>query len=160
MRKELSFILNNEVIQIQVNPGEMLVDLLRERLGLLGTKIGCREGECGACTVLLDDQAVTSCLVPALRVHGRRITTIEGLRDEEVPHFLQVAFASEGAVQCGYCTPGLILAGVTLLKHVANPTEEEIRQALAGNLCRCGTYPRVIKAIQKAAIEMQTTGGS
>jgi len=160
MERILKFTVNDKEVKVQVYPGEMLVDVLRERLGFLGTKIGCREGECGACTVLLDGQAVNSCLVPALRVEGRHLTTIEGLGDEHSPHLLQVAFAAEGAVQCGYCTPGFILAAAALLDNNLNPTEVEIRHALTGNLCRCGTYPRVIRAIQKVSKQMGRMGGS
>jgi len=160
MLKELAFLVNEQEVQMKVHPGEMLVDVLRERLGLLGTKIGCREGECGACTVLLDGRAVNSCMVPALRVQGRSITTIEGLGDENTPHRLQRAFAEEGAVQCGYCTPGFILATASLLERNPDPSEEEIRYALAGNLCRCGTYPRVIKAIRKVCNQQTQRGES
>ena len=160
MERILKFTVNDKDVQVQVHPGEILVDVLRERLGLLGTKIGCREGECGACTVLLDGQAVNSCLVPALRVQGRDLTTVEGLGNEHTPHLLQAAFAAEGAVQCGYCTPGFVLAAVALMANDKNPTEAEIRHALAGNLCRCGTYPRVINAIQRVSREMNLIGGS
>jgi carbon-monoxide dehydrogenase small subunit len=160
LQKDLTFEVNGQEIHLQVHPGEMLVDVLRERLGLTGTKIGCREGECGACTVLLDGQPINSCMVPALRSQGRKVTTIEGLGNSEAPHLLQVAFAEEGAVQCGYCTPGFIMATAALLDHNPEPTEDEIRKALAGNLCRCGTYPRVIKAIQNVSQAMQRIGGS
>jgi aerobic-type carbon monoxide dehydrogenase small subunit (CoxS/CutS family) len=134
--------------------------VLRERLGLTGTKIGCREGECGACTILLDGRPLNSCMVPALRAQGRKVTTIEGLGNLEAPHLLQAAFAEEGAVQCGYCTPGFVLAAAALLDRNPEPSEVEIRKALAGNLCRCGTYPRVIKAIQNVSQAMQRIGGS
>jgi carbon-monoxide dehydrogenase small subunit len=158
--RDLTFEVNGQEIHLSVHPGEMLVDVLRERLGLIGTKIGCREGECGACTILLDGKPLNSCMIPALRAQGRKVTTIEGLGNSESPHFLQTAFAEEGAIQCGYCTPGFILATAALLDHNPEPTEAEIRQALAGNLCRCGTYPRVIKTIQNVSRAMQRTGGS
>lgn len=158
-QQELSFQVNGRDVRIRVHPGEMLVDVLRERLGLTGTKIGCREGECGACTVLLDGRVVNACLVPAMRVGGREVVTVEGLGDERAPHPLQTAFAEEGAVQCGYCTPGLILAAAALLESNPEPSDREIGQALAGNLCRCGTYPRVIQAIRRVSHANLRTGG-
>jgi len=160
MLEDLVFEVNSQEVHLQVLPGEMLVDVLRGRLGLTGTKIGCREGECGACTILLDGQPINSCMVPALRAQGRRVTTIEGLGNTDAPHLLQAAFAEEGAIQCGYCTPGFVLAAAALLDRNPDPSEAEIRQALAGNLCRCGTYPRVINAIRKVSQAMHRTGGS
>ncbi|MCL4458927.1 MAG: (2Fe-2S)-binding protein [Chloroflexi bacterium] len=128
-----------------------LLSLLREQLNLTGTKDGCAEGDCGACTVILDGEAVKSCLVLAVQVDGSEVTTVEGLARDGVLHRLQQSFIEEGAIQCGYCTPGMLLAAKALLDRVASPTEEEIRRTIAGNLCRCTGYLRIIRAIQAAA---------
>jgi carbon-monoxide dehydrogenase small subunit len=147
----LSFIVNGRPIELEADTSAMLVDVLREEVGLIGTKIGCREGECGACTVLLDGEPINSCLLPALKVQGRHVLTIEGLGTVDNPHPLQVAFAAEGAVQCGYCTPGMIMSAAALLARTPHPTDEDIRLALAGNLCRCTGYSKIIRAINLAA---------
>jgi carbon-monoxide dehydrogenase small subunit len=130
---------------------ERLLDVLRQQLGVTGVKEGCGEGECGACAVLLDEELVNSCLVPALQTQGASITTIEGLSDGKRLHTLQEAFLECGAAQCGICTPGMILAAHQLLKNETNPTLEEIREGLAGNLCRCTGYAQICEAVASAA---------
>lgn len=144
----LTMIVNGHPVLVEIEPDELLVDVLRERLGLTGTKIGCNEGECGACTVIMDGKPVLSCLVPALRAEGLEITTIEGLSDGEKLHPLQHAFVQYGAVQCGYCTPGLIMSAEALLRMNPNPDRDEIKEAIAGNLCRCTGYVQIIEAIE------------
>ena len=128
----------------------MLVEVLRDQLELTGTKVACGEGECGACTVLLDGQPVNSCLVPALKVQGREVLTVEGLASLGELHPLQKAFVEHGAVQCGYCTPGMLMSAKALLDHNPNPTEEEVRLAISGNLCRCTGYAKIVEAVLAA----------
>ncbi len=136
------------------HPGETLLELLR-REGYKGVKKGCGSGDCGACTVLLDGRAVNSCLVLAGKADGSEVLTIEGLSRDGVLHPLQEAFLDEGAVQCGYCTPGMILAALDLLTHQSDPSEEEIREGISGNLCRCTGYTKELRAIQVAAAKMR-----
>ncbi len=145
---------NGRWVILDISPSAMLVDVLREHLGLRGTKVACGEGECGACTVLLDGKAVVACLTPALKANGREVTTIEGLGNVRCPHPLQMAFAESGAVQCGFCTPGMIMSVAALLGQNPQPTREEIREALAGNLCRCTGYQKVIEAVEMAAQQL------
>lgn len=147
---KISFLLNNKPKEIMVMPGDLLVDILREKFHLTGTKTGCRIGECGACTVLVDGKPVNSCLVFAITVDGKEVVTVEGLGQEKL-HHLQEAFISEGAIHCGYCTPGMLLSAKALLDKNPRPTDEEIKRAISGNLCRCTGYKRIIRAIQKAA---------
>ncbi len=147
----LTMTVNGREVTVSVEADELLVDVLRERLGLIGTKIGCNEGECGACTVIMNGKAVLSCLIPALRAQGQDITTIEGLSDGETLHPLQQAFVDHGAVQCGYCTPGFIMAAKALLDENPHPTRDEIKKAIAGNLCRCTGYVKIIEAIEAVA---------
>ena len=136
---------------VDVDPARTLLSVLREELELTGAKYGCGEGQCGACTVLLGDRAVRSCMTPVSRATGARITTIEGIAGDGRMHPLQQAFIEEGALQCGYCTPGMIMSGVALLKATPSPSAPEIARAMEGNVCRCGTYPRIIAAIQRAS---------
>jgi len=152
MKKELTFTLNGEVIRAEVDPQWTLLYLLREVLELTGTKEGCGYGECGACTVIIDGQAVNSCLYPVMEAEGKTITTIEGLASKDGQlHPLQTAFINEGAVQCGFCTPGMIMSAKALLDTNDKPTEEEIKDAVAGNLCRCTGYVKIIDAIKTVA---------
>jgi aerobic-type carbon monoxide dehydrogenase small subunit (CoxS/CutS family) len=147
----LTMTVNGRQVSVEIQPDELLVDVLRDRLGLTGTKIGCNEGECGACTVIMNGQAVLSCLIPALRAEGCHIITIEGLSDGDVLHPLQQAFVEHGAVQCGYCIPGFILSAKALLDRNPHPTREEIKESIAGNLCRCTGYVKIIEAIESVA---------
>ena len=140
---------NGQMYEIEVDPWRTLLDVLRYDLGFRGAKDGCGTGSCGACTVLLDGKAVNSCLVFVAEVEGREITTIEGLSQGGKLHPLQQAFIDEGAVQCGFCTPGVILTAKALLDTNPQPTEAQIRQAIAGNLCRCTGYDKIVRAIMK-----------
>ncbi len=135
---------------LRVYPMTRLLDVLREELHLTGTKEGCGEGECGACSVLLNGQLVNSCLVPALQAHQAEITTIEGVASDECLHDIQQAFIDAGGAQCGICTPGMIVAAVNLLERVPQPSEEQIRVGLAGNLCRCTGYTKIFEAVVRA----------
>ena len=136
---------------VEAPPQESLLSVLRNRLGLTGTKYGCGEGQCGACTVLLDGRAARSCRTDVSEAVGKRITTIEGLSRKTGLHPVQTAFLEEEAFQCGYCTPGMIVATVALLKSNPHPSREDAVSALAGNICRCGTYPRILAAVARAA---------
>ncbi len=147
---------NGEAVEVEVAPGEMLADVLRYRLGLTGTKIGCNEAECGTCTVLLDGEPVLSCSLPAAKAAGRKVTTIEGLAQGERLHPLQEAFVKQGAVQCGFCIPGQIMTAAALLERESDPDEEVIRQALKDTLCRCAGYPSIIRAVRAAARSLKT----
>ncbi len=146
----MKLLVNGTEHEVEVAPGEPLLWVLRNRLGLTGTKYGCGEGQCGACTVLLDGQAAKSCRVPASNAAGKKITTIEGLSPEGKLHVVQEAFLAEEAFQCGYCTPGMVMATVSLLRKTPNPTDAQIIEGMNGNLCRCGTYPRIIAAVRRA----------
>jgi carbon-monoxide dehydrogenase small subunit len=137
--------------EAEVEPRELLVYFLRERLGLTGTNVGCDTSSCGACTVLLDGQSVKSCTVLAVQADGREVTTIEGLADNGTLHPVQQAYHEHHALQCGYCTPGFVMATVSLLEENPSPSEEEIRHALEGNLCRCTGYVNIVEAVQAAA---------
>ena len=148
----ISFKVNGDRYSLAVESNLRLVDLLRDQLNLTGTKIGCETGDCGACTVLLDGRPVNSCLTLAVEAAGREVTTIEGLAPSgEELHPVQEAFVTHGAVQCGFCTPGMVMSSVHLLRTNAHPTEEEIRRGLDGNLCRCTGYAKIIEAIKAAS---------
>jgi aerobic-type carbon monoxide dehydrogenase small subunit (CoxS/CutS family) len=149
----LTMTVNNREVAVEIQADELLVDVLRDRLGLTGTKIGCNEGECGACTIIMDDEPVLSCLVPALRAQGRKILTIEGLSDGDALHPLQQAFVDHGAVQCGYCIPGFIMSAKALLDLNPHPNRDEIKEAVAGNLCRCTGYVKILEAIEAVAAD-------
>ncbi len=155
MPKELHFVLNGREVSLEIDPSAMLVEVLRDQFGLMGTKVGCDTGDCGSCTVLIDGQPFVSCLVPAIRVEGREVVTVEGLARGEQLHPLQEAFLEEGAVQCGFCTPGILLTAEALLDCNPNPSRREIKEAIAGNLCRCTGYEQIIDAIQRAANRMR-----
>jgi len=144
----MRFTLNGKKVDVDAHPMKRLLDVLREECGLTGTKEGCGEGECGACTVLLDGEPVNSCLVPFAQAGGARVKTIEGLKGA---HPLQEAFVSEGGAQCGICTPGMLIASEALLRRNPKPNDEEIREAIAGNLCRCTGYQRIVESVRHAA---------
>jgi len=148
---KISFIINNKNVVVDVNPSMRLLDIIRDELHLTGTKEGCGEGECGACTVLVDDLPVNSCLYPVMNVEGKRVITIEGFRETESYKVIADAFADIGGSQCGFCTPGMILVSYSLLKKNPHPTDEEIRFALSGNLCRCTGYQAIVFAVKKAS---------
>ena len=143
---------NGRIHEVQAKPDAFLVDVLREQLGLTGTKYGCGMGECGACTVLADGQPIYSCLTLAVEAEGKEITTIEGLDRGGELHPVQRAFIEHGGIQCGFCTPGMILSAVALLSVNRKPSEEDIRRALCGNLCRCTGYMKIIEAVQSVAL--------
>jgi len=142
---------NGQWREAETSPDRLLIDLLREEFGLTGTKKGCGEGVCGACTVILNGRPVLACLIPAGKAEGADILTIEGLTPQQGLHPLQQAFQDEGAVQCGYCTPGMVMTAKALLDENSDPTEHEIKQALSGNICRCTGYTKIIGAIAKGA---------
>jgi carbon-monoxide dehydrogenase small subunit len=153
MEKEIvKLTVNGEAYEALVNPNSTLLDLLRDHLRLTGTKRGCDAGDCGSCTVLMDGKPVNACLVLALKAEGREITTIEGLsKGTATLHPIQEAFIEKGAIQCGFCTPGMIISAKALLDRNPQPTEEEIRAGIAGNLCRCTGYEKIVEAIKAAA---------
>ena len=153
----IDFILNGEPVSLNVDPDMPLLWVLRETLQKTGTKFGCGQGLCGACTVLINGNATRSCVLPVMSVVGQQVTTIEGLDGE---HIVQRAWLEENVSQCGYCQPGQILTTVALLANNAAPSEEQIQTALAGNICRCGTYPRILKAVQRAAVLMSESNES
>jgi carbon-monoxide dehydrogenase small subunit len=158
MPKPVVLRVNGQAYPVEVELDELLVDALRNRLGLTGTKKGCGTGDCGACTVILDGRPVTSCLVLAVAAEGKSIETVEGLADGERLHPLQRSFLDHAAVQCGYCTPGLLMMAKHLLDTNPHPTEAEVRAGIAGNLCRCTGYAKIVEAILDAADELGRDG--
>ncbi len=153
---EIEFTINGKKRRIFVKPNDLLINIIRNDLYLTGSKYGCGIGECGACTVLLDGEPVLSCLTLAVTVNGKEITTIEGLAKRDELHPMQKAFLKNGAVQCGFCTPGMILTATALLKENPDATEDEIRDYMRGNLCRCTGYIQIVKAIKECATETKT----
>ena len=147
-KKTISVTVNGAEHTLTIPPDRVLLDMLRENLGLTGTKRGCGNGECGACSVIMDGVLVNSCLVPAMKANGSEILTVEGLGDEGGLHPIQEAFLEKGAVQCGFCTPGMLLAAKNLLDQNPHPSIEEIKKAISGNLCRCTGYTKIIEAIE------------
>ena len=147
MKHNIQLNVNREIYDVYVEPRRRLIDVIRDDIGLTGTKEGCGSGDCGACTVLIDGKPVNSCLVLAIDAKGKSIVTIEGLSNGGKLHPVQEAFIKYGAIQCGYCTPGMILSAKALLDENPNPAEEEVREAIAGNLCRCTGYVKIVKAI-------------
>lgn len=156
MKKNINLKLNGKNITLYVDPASRLVDVLREDLALTGTKIGCEVGECGACTIIIDGIATTSCLVLVGQVEGAEVLTIEGLSELEIGHILQKCFVENGAIQCGFCTPGMLMSAYALLSHNPNPSREEIKNAMSGNLCRCTGYIPILNSIEKAKEELKT----
>jgi carbon-monoxide dehydrogenase small subunit len=153
--KPVKLTVNGTLYELTVPPWKTLAEVIREDLGLTGTKEGCGLGECGACTVIMDGKTVNSCLVLAAEAEGKQITTIEGLADGDKLHPIQQAFIDHGGLQCGFCTPGMIMSTKALLDKTPNPTEEEIRRGIAGNLCRCTGYTKIIESIKAAAKNME-----
>ena len=154
MRYEANLTVNGVSYPVEIEPDRSLLTVLRTEVGLTGTKEGCDDSECGACMVLIDGKPVNSCSFLALQADGRRITTIEGLASGAELHPLQRAFLAEGGVQCGFCTPGMLISATALLQHNPHPTEEEVRVALSGNLCRCTGYQGITNAVLRAAQEL------
>ncbi|UCE33622.1 MAG: (2Fe-2S)-binding protein [Deltaproteobacteria bacterium] len=151
MKQPMTFTINGEIYEGEIDVRRTLLEVLRENFGLTGTKKGCNEGECGTCTVLLDGKPVSSCLVLAVEAQGRMIETVEGLEQNGELHRLQQAFIEHGAFQCGFCTPGVLMAAKGLLNENPRPSEEEVRRAIAGNLCRCTGYNKYVEAILDVA---------
>jgi len=156
MKREITITVNGQQHQSEVEPRMLLVHYLRETLDLTGTHIGCDTSQCGACTVLLDGQSVKACTVLAVQADGSEVTTIEGLAPEGSLHPIQEGFWEKHGLQCGFCTPGMIMASYNLLKNNPNPTEAEIRKGLEGNICRCTGYQNIVRAVQSAAEQMRT----
>ena len=154
-KQEIELVVNGDHYFVAVDPHRTLVEVLREDLNLTGTKVGCGEGDCGACTVLLGDRSISSCLTLAVECHQKEITTIEGMASShDKLHPIQQAFLEKGAVQCGFCTSGMIMSTKNLLNQVADPSEEQIRHGLSGNLCRCTGYTKIVDAVQLASDRM------
>jgi carbon-monoxide dehydrogenase small subunit len=153
--RQILLTINKEPYEVFVKPSDSLLRVIRDKVGLKGTKNGCNVGECGACTVLIDGDAVRSCLTLAVAAKGKQITTIEGMTEGQVLHPLQDKFIEYGAIQCGFCTPGMIIAAGAFLREEPNPSEDEVREAMAGNLCRCTGYTKIVDAIKAAAEDIK-----
>ena len=161
MKKMIHFTLNGNEVSVEVESDKMLLQILREKFELTGTKEGCGQGECGACTVLVDGLAVNSCLFPAFEIQGKSVTTIEGLVGEgNTLHPIQKAFVEKGGIQCGFCSPGMIMSTKAFLDETPNPTEEQIRKAISGNLCRCTGYVQIVDSIKAAGMFFREGSGS
>ena len=158
MPKISELLVNGNRLRVDISSDRSLLNVLRDELNLTGSKYGCGEGQCGACTVLIDGQATRSCITTVGAAVGKKITTIEGLEKSGRLHPLQQAFLDADALQCGYCTPGMIMSGVALLAKNTSPSDQEIVRVMEGNICRCGTYPRIVTAIRKAAQSMKGGG--
>jgi carbon-monoxide dehydrogenase small subunit len=158
MRRIVRITINGLLREVAVPANRTLLDLLREDLDLTGTKHGCGEGDCGACTVLLDGEPVNACLVLAAEAEGREVTTIEGLADGSLLHPVQQAFVDAGAVQCGYCTPGMVLVAAALVARNPSPTESDVRHAISGNFCRCTGYQKIVEAVLTASARVREAG--
>lgn len=158
MKRKISFVLNGSPVVVETDAARRAVDVLREDLGLTGVKEGCGSGECGACSILVDDVVKLSCIMTAAQLEGRKVVTIEGIgRDGEL-HPVQRSFVECGAIQCGFCTPGMVVAAVGFLKENPDPTREEIRAGLSGNICRCTGYEKIIDAVEDAAAKLRGGG--
>lgn len=153
--KEIKCVINGKPYELRLKPWRTLLEMIREDLQLTGTKEGCGQGECGSCTVIMGNKAVNSCLVPAVEADGQEITTIEGLVENDVLHPIQEAFVEQAGMQCGFCTPGMIMTAKALLENNPDPSEEEIREGIAGNFCRCTGYTKIIESIRAAAAVME-----
>jgi carbon-monoxide dehydrogenase small subunit len=153
----ISFSLNGEIVEIAVSPSEMLLDILREKMHLTGTKRGCGKGECGACTIIFNGKAMNACLIPAMRAKGADIQTIEGVESTHGLHPLQQSFIEKGAVQCGFCTPGMIMSAKALLDKNKSPSKDQIREAVSGNICRCTGYVKIEEAVEDAAVTLRAS---
>jgi len=159
MKQLIALNINEQIYEVPVNPWDLLADVIRNKVGLIGTKKGCEQGDCGACTVLIDGQAVLSCLTLAIACQDKKITTIEGLAEQDGQlHPIQQSFVDRGAVQCGFCTSGMILSSKALLGSNPKPDLEEIKRALSGNLCRCTGYKKIIEAVEAASETMSKEG--
>ncbi len=160
MKDHICLNINNHQVEVDIQPNWTLLYVLREVLDFTGTKCGCKTGDCGACKVIIDGKATNSCGVAAVKLVGKKIETIEGLAEGTKLHPIQQAFIESGAIQCGYCTPGMIMTTKALLDNHANPSEAEIRQALSNNICRCTGYVKIVKAVQLASLRLQSGGSS
>ncbi len=157
MKREITLVVNKKTYQLEIDLERTLLEVLRQDLNFTGTKYSCGTGECGACTVLVEGKSKLSCLMLAVAADGKQITTIEGLAEDDKLHPLQEAFIEHHGMQCGFCTPGMLLSGKALLDTDPSPSEQEVKEAITGNLCRCGSYPKIVKSILAAARKMGGT---